>query len=251
MSQVRAIGFDLFNTLVTVEPPTIQEAASRLTNALAESGFPVEAESFQRAHRESAVQFLKQSRKDGKETHNRFWVSEALASQGHRVHPDDPRIASAVDAYFSAFLEYSHPLPGTLEMLAELKGRCLLGLLSNFTHAPAAWKILEGAGLTPFFDVVLISGDLGYRKPHPMVFERLIEVLKVEKDELLFVGDDPDSDISGAQKAGLRPVWHTVVRDQKIPHAKGVATVAGDVVDSTVPRISSWGELIHLLDNTA
>jgi FMN phosphatase YigB (HAD superfamily) len=127
MSQVKAIGFDLFNTLITVEPPTIQEAAVRLTSALVEAGLPVEAGSFQQAHRESALQFLRQSRKDGRETHNRFWISEALVSQGHRVHPDDPRIALAVDAYFSAFLEFSHPLPGTMEMLVELKGRCPLG----------------------------------------------------------------------------------------------------------------------------
>jgi len=251
MNSVRAIGFDLFNTLITVEPPTIQEAANRLTSALLDAGLPVEPESFQQAHRESAVEFLKQSRQDGKETHNRFWISEALASQGHHVHPDDARIARAVDAYFSAFLDFSHPLPGTQEMLANLAERYLLGLLSNFTHAPAARKIIDGVGLTPYFETVLISGELGYRKPHPLVFERLIQALGVEKHRILFVGDDPDSDVSGAQMAGLRPVWHTFVRDQNIAHARGVATVVEEVEDDTVARISSWEDLIDLLDKSA
>ena len=190
MNSVRAIGFDLFNTLITVEPPTIQEAANRLTSALLDAGLPVEPESFRQAHRESAVEFLKQSRHDGKETHNRFWISEALASQGHHVHTDDPRIAQAVDAYFSAFLDFSHPLPGTKEMLVNLAERYPLGLLSNFTHAPAARNIIDGLGLTPYFDTVLISGELGYRKPHPLVFERLIQALGVEKHHILFVGDE-------------------------------------------------------------
>ena len=52
-------------------------------------------------------------------------------------------------------------------MLGELKERYRLGLLSNFTHAPAAKEIIDGVGLASLFDVVLISGDLGYRNPHP------------------------------------------------------------------------------------
>ena len=37
---------------------------------------------------------------DGKETHNRFWVSTALQELGHDVQPDDPRIALAVETVF-------------------------------------------------------------------------------------------------------------------------------------------------------
>jgi HAD superfamily hydrolase (TIGR01549 family) len=247
MKPVAAIGFDLFNTLITVAPQTIEEAGARLTDSLLDSGISIERAAFQQAHREWAVEFLKQSRRDGKETHNRFWISRALASQGHRVHPGDPRIAAAVDAYFSAFLDFSQALPGTKEMLTNLKRHYPLGLLSNFTHAPAAWKLIETTGLASFFDTVLISGDLGYRKPHPVAFNRLVEALGVEKHRILFVGDDPDSDIEGAGTAGLQPVWHTVVRDQKIPHAKGVATVVQAVCDDEVPRISSWKDLLHLL----
>lgn len=251
MNPVGAIAFDLFNTLITVEPTTIQEAARRLSASLVDSGLPVEHEPFEQAHREFAVEFLKQSRLDGRETHNRFWISRALASQGHEAHPDDPRIAVAVEAYFSAFLDFSRLLPGTKEVLTNLRDRCPLGLLSNFTHAPAARKILEDIGLTPFFDAVLISGELGYRKPHPMVFEQLIEALGVQRDRVVFVGDDPDSDVMGAQKAGLRPVWHTLVRDQKIPHAKGVATMFQEMPDAEVARISSWEDLFQLLDGAA
>jgi len=82
-------------------------------------------------------------------------------------------------------------------------------LLSNFTDAPAALRLIDHLGISHFFDVVLISGELGYRKPHPLVFRRLIEELRVEKDRLIFIGDDLESDIRGAQEAGLIPVWMT------------------------------------------
>ena len=80
---------------------------------------------------------------DGKETHNRFWVSTALQELGHEVQPDDARIALAVETYFSAFIDYAAPIPGTVDMLATLKGKYRLGLLSNLTHAPAALRIID------------------------------------------------------------------------------------------------------------
>jgi putative hydrolase of the HAD superfamily len=153
-----------------------------------------------------------------------------------------------VELYFSAFLEYCHLVPGTEEMLATLKTRYPLGLLSNFTHPPAAQAILDGLGITPFFDVVLISGEVGYRKPHELVFRLLLERLGVEPGELAYVGDDPEPDIDGAWSIGIQPVWTTYVRDRRIPLAPGVASEQLDSPRCSVPRISSWAELLSLLD---
>ncbi|MBW1672743.1 MAG: HAD-IA family hydrolase, partial [Deltaproteobacteria bacterium] len=69
---------------------------------------------------------------------------------------------------------------------------------------------------------VLISGELGYRKPHPFVFHQLIEQLGVRKYQILYVGDDPKPDITGAHKAGLQPVLTTYVRDQNIQFVPGI-----------------------------
>jgi len=132
-------------------------------------------------------------------------------------------------------------------MLGILRDVYSLGLLTNFTHGPAAREIINRLGLTPFFDVVLISGELGYRKPHPLVFRHLIEHLGVEKDQILYVGDDPEPDISGAQKAGLQPVLTTYVRDNNLPLAPGIAFRGTEELDSKVPRISKWKELLALL----
>jgi putative hydrolase of the HAD superfamily len=83
------------------------------------------------------------------------------------MDPDDPRIASAVEAYFSAFLDLVHPIPGTLEMLAALKERYRIGLLSNFTHAPAARKILDRLGLDAHFSGDIDLGRVGLPKAPP------------------------------------------------------------------------------------
>jgi putative hydrolase of the HAD superfamily len=248
MENIKAIGFDLFNTLITMEFQALEDALSRLTNSLRGNGFAIEHTAFIRAHSEAVLEFLEQTKRDGKESHNRFWISTALAKLGHEVSPDDPHISAAVETYFSAFIQYAKLIPGTKEMLTTLRQNYRIGLLSNFTHPPAATQIIAELDLEPFFDVVLISGDLGYRKPHLSVFEALIDQLGVEKEEIAFVGDDPEADVEGARRAGLQPVWTTYVRDNNITPAPGVVGKGQTDPDPTVPRISNWNDLLSLLN---
>jgi putative hydrolase of the HAD superfamily len=248
MPHIKAIGFDLFNTLFTIEPSALEEAVKRLILSLNMSGISVDEGSFKKAHREAALRFINEARRDGRETHNRFWISAALMSQGYEVGPDDSRIAAAVDAYFSAFMDRCHLIPGTNKMLRALKGAYRLGLLSNFTHPPAIREIIGSLGLTPHFDAVLISGELGYRKPHPLVFRLLIEQLGVKRSQILYIGDDPEPDIVGARQAGIRPIWFTYVRDKKIPSVPGIAGMTAEDPEADVIRISEWTDLLSLLD---
>jgi len=247
MNHIKAIGFDLFNTLVIAEPKTLDEAMRRLSKSLRQSGFKLENEQFKEAYREAALEFVKKAQKDGIETHNRFWISAALQSQGYDISPDDARIAIAVDNYFSAFFLHCHLIPGTKDMLSSLRDVYRLGLLTNFTHGPAVREIIDKLGLTLFFDVVLISGELGFRKPHPFVFHQLIEHLGVRNDKVLYIGDDLEPDIEGAQRAGLQPVLTTYVRDQNIPFVPGIAFSGAEEVGCEVPKISTWKDLLSLL----
>jgi putative hydrolase of the HAD superfamily len=247
MNAIKAIGFDLFNTLITVEPHALDHAVNILAGSLQKEGFALEPEAFREVHRQAALEHISATRRDGRETHNRFWISTALGHLGWAVEPYDLRIARAIEVYFAAFVEYCHVIPGTEEMLGALKERYPLGLLSNFTHAPAAKAIIDGLGLTSFFDVVLISGEVGYRKPCALVFQLLAEKLGVTPAELLYVGDDPAPDIDGACSAGLKPVWTTYVRDRHIPLAAEIAMEQLPGPQCPAPRISSWDDLLHLL----
>lgn len=248
MDHIRAIGFDLFDTLITAECDTLIDAISRLAQSLVQSGVDLDFDTFKRAHGDAAVRFFKQARQDGRETHNRFWISSALESQGYSIPPDDTRIAKAVEAYFSAFYEHVHLIPDTLEMLRTLREKFTLGLLSNFTHAPAAMEIINRLGLTPQFDVILISGAIGYRKPHTLVFDKLINQLDVEKSETLFVGNEPDADILGALRAGIQPIWTTYAKENMKASPPIMPPDPIEMPDNTVLRISTWQDFLALLD---
>ncbi|MEW6184579.1 MAG: HAD family hydrolase [Thermodesulfobacteriota bacterium] len=247
MDPIQGIGFDLFNTLITADPAALGEAMHRMIGSLRASGIGLEMEPFQKAYREAAMRFVAESKAEGKETHNRFWISAALRTLGRDLGPEDTAVAKAVEAYFSTFLDYCRLIPQTLEMLALLKGKFRLGLLSNFTHAPAVEGLLNKFGLTPFFDTVLVSGALGFRKPHPLVFEKLVQDLSLERKHILYVGDSLDPDVTGAVQAGLRPVWMTYVQDHHLPVFPPYSVPSEQTFSRELLRVSNWEEFLNLL----
>lgn len=249
MQNISAIGFDLFNTLITIEPEALEDALGRLWQSLSSSGLHLQRDGFLQAHREAALEHILSARQTGLETHNRFWVSQALKSLGHPVEPGDPRIAQAVEDYFSAFAEHARLIPGTLDILASLGRRYTLGLLSNFTHPPAARAILDHTGLSSHFQALIISGDLGLRKPHPGSFSALTRAMGVAPEQMLYIGDNPEADVDGASQAGIRPVWMTYVRDNNLAFAPGVSPEQKESPLVQSLRISDWSGLEKLVDS--
>ncbi len=246
MKNVKAIGFDLFNTLITVDSLALSEAEGRLTESLLESGLSIDREPFITSHRRWARCYLETTRNHGRETHNRFWINAALMEAGFSLGPEDPRISRAVNAYFSSFVDRAGVIPGTFEMIESVSRYFRVGLLSNFTHGPAAREILAVTGLEQYFGVTVISGEVGFRKPHRMVFDRLVEQLGVAHHQSIYVGDDPEPDITGAIGAGLQPVWTTYVKDHGLAYVPGYLE-REQGRNYHVPRISNWDELFEIL----
>ena len=248
MRHIQAIGFDLFNTLVMAERNTMKRAFSRMQESLERHGFHPEPEAYKKAYYDAAITLIQQTREDGRETHNRFWISAALLELGCEVSPDDPRIATTVEDYFSTFYDSCYCVPGTISMLERLKGEFRLGLLSNFTHWPAALEIIDRLGLAGFFEFRLISGQLGYRKPHKKVFEALTEGFGTSRNEIIYVGDDVDADVNGALGAGIQPVWFTYVLENKPLIPAHMAPSETNEPHASVPRVSSWNEFLSFLN---
>ena len=94
----------------------------------------------------------------------------------------------------------------TLEVIEKLKGHYKLAILSNGGSTVQHNKI-DHVDIEKYFDEVVVSGDIGIHKPDPRLFEYTLERLKVKADEALMIGDVYSTDILGAKKAGIKPVW--------------------------------------------
>ncbi len=82
-----------------------------------------------------------------------------------------------------------------------------LGLLSNFDDSRAGREILADTGVAELFEAVIISADLALRKPNPLIFRRMLEMLGLGPAQVLFVGDTPREDVMGAHNAGIPVAW--------------------------------------------
>ena len=79
-----------------------------------------------------------------------------------------------------------------------------IGLCSNWDYAIQPY--LDHSGL-PEFDAVAVSAEIGVRKPNAQIFADVCSKLKVSAGEAVFIGDNWRTDIVGALRAGLTPVW--------------------------------------------
>jgi putative hydrolase of the HAD superfamily len=95
--------------------------------------------------------------------------------------------------------------PGAHSILKLLRLHNMkIGLCSNWESPIDPY--LEQASLPPF-DGVSISAEVGARKPHAAIFSNICSKLKVSPSEVLFIGDNWSTDIVGALRSGLTPVW--------------------------------------------
>lgn len=96
--------------------------------------------------------------------------------------------------------------PQVLETLDQLKQRYRLAIVSD---AQAAYAVpeLRIVGLAEYFDPIIISGDYGYRKPDPRLFQRALEALQLHPSQAIFIGNDRFRDVFGAKQLGMKTVW--------------------------------------------
>jgi putative hydrolase of the HAD superfamily len=120
---------------------------------------------------------------------------------------DDAVVERALELHMEA-VTGSFRLPAAhRELLAGLQARYRMGIFSNFDHAPPLRRLLRAAGIEAWFDPVVISGDIGYRKPGAAAFALALDRTRTDPRHVLFVGDSWNDDVTGAQRAGIDVAW--------------------------------------------
>jgi len=120
---------------------------------------------------------------------------------------DDPDFAQYLSEEFPKHRRKIHNVFGDAEpALIQLKKKYTLALVTNGASDLQREKI-QGSGLGKYFDEIVIAGDIGIRKPEPQIFNVVLSKIGIQHDEAIMVGNALDSDIIGAQKAGIKTIW--------------------------------------------
>lgn len=104
--------------------------------------------------------------------------------------------------------------PETIDVLASLQGNFLVGLLSNADRSYME-PLLKRYDIFRYFDSVVCSDDAKAYKPHPDIFQLLLNSLNLDVDNVIHVGDRQEEDVWGANRLGIRTVL--INRDQYNP----------------------------------
>jgi putative hydrolase of the HAD superfamily len=213
-----SVFFDLFDTLVhfqrdrlpeiEIGGKTVRSTAGHLHTVLAAHAPEVTLErcyaallaSWQEAERLRAID------------HREVTARERFADFFRRLALDPAELPAGLDvalidahrrelAKAATFPVHHRPL---LERLAQ---DYRLAVVSNFDYSPTALAILDAAGVRELFAAIVVSDEVGWRKPRADIFEEALRRTGAERRGTLFVGDRADIDVIGALGVGMDVAW--------------------------------------------
>ncbi|WP_335872362.1 HAD family hydrolase [Bacillus sp. 2205SS5-2] len=108
--------------------------------------------------------------------------------------------------YITFFHSHCSETPYATEVLTSLRqSGYLLGLITNgkttFQHAT-----INALQLAPYFDVILISEEVGLKKPDPAIFSLALERLQIPATEAVYIGDSIENDVLAPQLISMKSI---------------------------------------------
>jgi putative hydrolase of the HAD superfamily len=145
-------------------------------------------------------------------------VRELLREE--RIEVDEDELGHFLEAEHAAWQPARRLASTTHALLETLRDRGLrLGLVSNALDPPELLhRDLQQLGVAERLDVAVFSSEVGWRKPHPAIFERALRTLDVRAEQALFVGDTLATDIAGAAALGMHTCQAVWFRADEDPH---------------------------------
>jgi len=208
---LRAVVFDLGHTLwdigsyAEIEAKAYPRVARRLAEAL--DGPVPDAQTIMDAVHQRFIQDAVEGwRGKLEQPPTAQLMDEALREVGVVVPP--PLVEEVCELALGRLNDAIIADDSNLEVLRVLRERGLrLGCITNTVLSGAQIRqALAEHGLLEHLDSVVVSEEVGYRKPHASLFERALADLGVEAAEAVFVGDRMGEDIVGAQGVGMRAI---------------------------------------------
>ncbi len=197
--RLKAIVFDYGNTLIEFGRQQIDHC-DRAFGSVVERHFgPFDQSRFDALREAHRLAPYRNGYREGHLSESTRHIVEELF--GRRV--TEVEIEDLVDARFTAFVACIAAESATHRVLERLSSRYQLGLLSNYPCGRSIRASLAATGLDRHLAATVVSGDVGFVKPHPSTFAAVLDELDVEPNEAIYVGDNWLADVQGAKRAGL------------------------------------------------
>lgn len=202
-SDITTLIFDFGNTLVEYGPNQVEREHNVLVTLLSAMFGACDSDQLRDIrHRQIIAPYSNQLKEN-----DLAEVCEVIVQELYGRAPTPDELTTLLTIRHQCFIESIAAGEGVAELLGILSKKFKLGLLSNFPSAHFITDSLQSIGLADYFDATLISGEVGFVKPHISVFEEITRRLNAKPEECLFIGDNWLADIQGAKNFGMKAVF--------------------------------------------
>lgn len=191
MENIKAVIFDLDNTILDRT-----RTFHRFTTSFIDTYFP------QSQDNEVLINRIIELDQDGYKDKN-ILFAELLEEFPWTAKPE---IAELLEYYSVHYVKNALLMEQAAETIAYIRHKYKLGLITNGKTAIQYGKV-DRLGIRSEFDFILVSEEVGVKKPDNQIFEMAIGRLGLKAEECLYIGDHPRNDIQGASQAGMKTIW--------------------------------------------
>ncbi len=210
---IKALLFDLNGTLIDIHTDEWHDDVYRMmSNLLDYQGIYLSPSDLRKVF----FDYMKRQLRHSDEKYPEFDVEAIFAKILHKYATVRTKKLSEqkltllpnflAEAYRAATRFRLELYPDVIKTLDTLKKEFIMGAVSD-GQSPWVVPELKRVGLKKYFDFIIASGDLGYRKPDPRLYRQALHKLNVRPEEVVFVGNDMYRDVWGAHQAGMKTVF--------------------------------------------
>ena len=193
--------FDLFGTLVEYEAGRTLQDFSRSYKKATELGCAIGYADYVQVWDSAFLKMEHATAPDNSEFHLREVCDLVVVEL--RLDATGTAKEQLTRQYMEDWSALLSPVPGATGLLKRLSKHYRLALISNTHYPPMVHAVLEAMSLTELFEVVTLSAEVGWAKPHPLIFELTLEKLGLSANQTIYVGDSYERDYKGARGVGM------------------------------------------------
>ena len=226
--------FDLGSTLIYFDgswPEVITQSVRAATNTLRFLGYEIDEQVFPTAYSALIDEYYQMREDTFIEYTAEYILRDALARHSiPTARAED--IQLALKNMFAVSQNHWHVEEDAASTLKALRasGRHL-GIVSNAVDDTDVQTLVDKAEIRPYFDFILSSAAVGFRKPGPEIFSRALAYWDARPEQAIMVGDTLGADVLGANNLGIASVWISRRVDTPENRAALAAIKPGWVID--------------------
>ena len=213
----KAVLFDLCDTLLIFDPqrlPLVQVDGQviRSTTGIVYQKLALHVSLSFEAFYGAFVQTTQEIVQAREQDHHEVTSEEKFQRVLHRLGlgPDQipaPVLMQVVLTHMNALASALYLPPPHRQVVEAMRQKYMIGIITNFDHSATVHELLGREGIGNYFEPVVISADVGWRKPRREIFQKALDLLKLEAQQTVFVGNDLKIDVGGAHAAGIPAIW--------------------------------------------